>query len=454
MLPEKNIQLTQTGAETSMGKVLRRYWLPAFLSSELAKPDSPPVRLRLVGENLVGFRDTDGKVGILGANCPHRGAPLFFGRNENGGLTCIYHGWKFDTSGNCLATPNVPTSEDENFCSKIHHTAYPTLEHGGIIWTYMGPTETKPDQLPPLEWVGLGEEQRLVTKQLLECNFVQAMEGDFDPSHLSFLHGTVDAYSTYGDRLAARGQDVAPEPADGILTPELDRMYWHRDPQPTITVMPTPYGMFSGARREGGPTTYYWRFNQFVMPFYAGVPWDTGELAQCNVWVPRDDYTTVVWRVSYNPNGPVLSKDRERLLEGFDAHMSPNDYAEPTEEPQSEWYPHRNRHNDYGIDRNAQSTDSFTGIYGIWAQDRAVTEGMGSIIDRSKERLVSSDAPIAHIRNLLLTSAKDLDESNIPPPSEKDFPRMTVVEDCLRKREEDWESVGKSVLAQVTSGVN
>ena len=443
--------LTRVGPGTPLGAVFRRYQIPVLLSEELER-GGPPSRVRLLGEDLVAYRTTTGVVGLVGEFCAHRRASLYYGRIEEEGIRCVYHGWKFGLDGRCTEMPNVHAQYD--FKERIQQPSYPCVEKSGIIWTYMGPTETKPDQLPPLEWVGLEEEQRLVTKQLLECNFVQAMEGDFDPSHLSFLHGTVDAYSTYGDRLAARGQDVAPEPADGILTPELDRLYWHRDPQPTITVMPTPYGMFSGARREGGPTTYYWRFNQFVMPFYAGVPWDTGELAQCNVWVPRDDYTTVVWRVSYNPNGPVLSKDRERLLEGFDAHMSPNDYAEPTEEPQSEWYPHRNRHNDYGIDRNAQSTDSFTGIYGIWAQDRAVTEGMGSIIDRSKERLVSSDAPIAHIRNLLLTSAKDLDESNIPPPSEKDFPRMTVVEDCLRKREEDWESVGKSVLAQVTSGEN
>ena len=429
---ERNRVLTRVGPGTPMGALMRRYWLPAVLSSELPEPDSGPIRLRLLGEDLVAFRDTEGRVGILEALCPHRRAPLYFGRNEESGLTCIYHGWKFSVDGVCMAMPNVPSNSD--FRQRIRNISFPVREAFGIVWVFMGPRQRLPARLPPLDWVGLAEDQRLVSKQFLRCNYAQALEGDFDPSHISFLHGTVSAYRTFDTRLAARGKEFAPEPEDGVLTAEFEQMYWNRDPQPEITVMPTAYGLFSTARREAGPTTYYYRFNHFIMPFYAGVPSDVDGASQCNVWVPRDDHSTIVWRVHFDTDGPLDPGVIEQQLTGLDAHVSPNGYAPPTTEPQSEFYPLLNRENDYGSNREVQRDTHFSGIEGVWLQDRAVTEGMGSVLDRTEERLVSSDAPIVHVRRSLVAAARALQADGTPPPPETDFPYATAISAALYPR--------------------
>jgi len=429
---ERNKVLTRVGPGTPMGDLMRSYWLPAVLSSELAGPDSGPIRLRLLGEDLVAFRDTEGRVGILEALCPHRRAPLYFGRNEESGLTCIYHGWKFSVDGVCLAMPNVPSRSD--FRQRIRNISYPVHEADGIVWVYMGPKNHLPERLPPLDWVGIPEDHRLITKQLLGCNYAQAMEGDFDPSHISFLHGSVSAYREFDLRLAKRGTEFAPEPEDGVLTAEFELMYWNRDPQPEITVMPTAYGLFSGARREAGPGTFYYRFNHFIMPFYAGVPSDVDAAAQCNVWVPRDDHSTIVWRIHFDTRGPLDPRVRQYQLSGQDAHVSPDGYAPKTVEPQSEFYPLLNRQNDYGLDRDVQREKMFSGIESVWLQDRAVTEGMGSVLDRTEERLVSSDAPIVHVRRTLIAAARALEAVGTRPPSESDFPYLTAIPAALYAR--------------------
>lgn len=317
---------------------------------------------------------------------------------------------------------------------RIRNISYPVREVSGIVWVFMGPRRNASPELPPLDWVGLPEDHRLVSKQLLRCNYAQALEGDFDPSHISFLHGTVEAYRTFDARLATRGEEFAPEPEDGVLTAEFEQMYWNRDPQPEITVMPTAYGLFSTARREAGPTTYYYRFNHFIMPFYAGVPSDVDGAAQCNVWVPRDDRSTIVWRVHFDRSGPLDSEVVRYQLTGLDAHISPDGYAAGTEEPQSEFYPLLNRENDYGLDRKTQRERLFSGIEGVWLQDRAVTEGMGPILDRAEERLVSSDAPVVQVRRSLIAAARALEAEGTPPPSDADFPYLTAIPAALYPR--------------------
>jgi hypothetical protein len=211
-------------------------------------------------------------------------------------------------------------------------------------------------------------------------------------------------------------------------------MYWNRDPQPDITVMPTAYGLFSTARREAGPSTFYYRFNHFIMPFYAGVPSDVDAAAQCNVWFPRDDHTTIVWRIHYDTDAPLSTDVINYQLTGQDAHVSPDGYAPKNVEPQSEFYPLVNRENDYGLDRDVQRSNLFSGIGSVWLQDRAVTEGMGSILDRTEERLVSSDAPIVHVRRSLIAAARALEADGIQPPPESDFPYLTAIPAALYAR--------------------
>src|SRR4051794_33699126 len=178
---EDNELLTRVGPGTPTGELLRRYWQPALLAAELPEPDGAPLRVRLLGEDLVAFRDTSGQVGLLGAHCPHRGASLFFGRNEECGLRCVYHGWKFDVTGQCVDMPSEPP--ESNFKDKIHHIAYPCAERGGVIWAYLGPSSPVPP-LPALEWINLPPEQRFQAKRMQYCNWVQALEGDIDQSHV------------------------------------------------------------------------------------------------------------------------------------------------------------------------------------------------------------------------------------------------------------------------------
>jgi phenylpropionate dioxygenase-like ring-hydroxylating dioxygenase large terminal subunit len=187
---EENELLTRTGPGTPMGSLMRRYWVPALFSRELPEPDCPPVQAKLMGERLVAFRDTDGRLGLLGELCPHRTASLFYGRNEECGLRCVYPGWKFDVDGNCVDMPSEPPGR--GFQHKIKTTAYPCIERGGVVWTYMGPAELKPE-FPSLEWAELPEQHRFVSRHIQECNWLQGLEGGFDTSHLAFLHrGSID----------------------------------------------------------------------------------------------------------------------------------------------------------------------------------------------------------------------------------------------------------------------
>src|SRR5437868_5285669 len=188
---EENQLLTATDAGQPAGDYFRRFWLPVLLPSEVPEPDCPPVRVRVLGENLIAFRDTQGRVGLIDEACPHRRASLFWGRNEECGLRCVYHGWKFDVSGICVDMPNEP--QEYGFGNKVRIAAYPTREYGGLIWAYLGPQEHQPE-LPKLEWARVGENQRYVSKRLQETNYLQAIEGGIDSSHSNFLHASLDAF--------------------------------------------------------------------------------------------------------------------------------------------------------------------------------------------------------------------------------------------------------------------
>ena len=203
---EDNELLCRVGPGTPMGELFRQYWLPAMQSSELPEPDGDQVRVKLLGEELIGFRDTNGKVGLIQNACPHRGASLFYSRNEQGGIRCIYHGWKFDTSGACLDMPNEPAQS--NFKDRVKATAYPTIERGGVVWAYMGPRETPP-ALPDLE--GNMDENSMVYGQIRNCNWMQALEGDIDTVHFSFLHRRA------ASEAGGRRRGLPPLPGHGAL---------------------------------------------------------------------------------------------------------------------------------------------------------------------------------------------------------------------------------------------
>jgi phthalate 4,5-dioxygenase len=393
---EDNELLTRTGPGTPMGELFRRFWVPALLPGELPAPDCPPIRLRLMSEDLVAFRDSDGRVGVVDAHCAHRGASLFFGRNEECGLRCVYHGWKYDVEGNCLDMPNEPA--ESNFKHKIRITAYPTREWGGLIWAYMGPPEHTPE-LPQLEWAAVPEEQRRIGKWIQDVNYLQCLEGEIDTSHVGFLHSS-----------------MTPSTAPNKTTrPEL----LARDRSPKLIVKNTDYGFLYGARRTVGEGEYYWRVTQWLMPTFSLIPsaqYPSG--GRC--WVPIDDEHTLAFTYSYHPERPLAEPERSGFWSGR---------AFPPELIPGTFYPKRNAQNDYLIDRDEQRTQTFTGIYGINDQDRAMLDGMGSIADRRIEHLGTADTAIIVARRRLLEGVRDLQRGIEPvAPQHGDLYRVRALD--------------------------
>ncbi|GAC1319660.1 MAG: Rieske 2Fe-2S domain-containing protein [Chloroflexota bacterium] len=372
-----NEMLTRVGPGTAMGTYLRRYWTPALPADALPGPDCDPVELRLMGQDLVAFRDSHGRIGILEALCPHRQAPLYYGRNEDCGLRCIYHGWKFDVDGHCVDMPSEPPESD--FSHKVQSIGYPVRESFGVIWVYLGPTHLEPE-LPQLEWTPTSAHQRSVVLYQQECNFVQAIEGDIDSSHIGFLHMDLGT----------------------LKRPETQELKWRaNDKHPRWVVEPTDYGLMLAARRDAEADTYYWRVNQYLFPYYTTI---AGPLDQSrghgHIWVPMDDTHTQVWCVIWANDGPLPDSERYQVLSGPNPHIATLD-------------PHTGklsatRENHYFQDRAMQRNHSFTGIRGVREQDTAVVEGMGAIVDRTKEHLGTSDLAIIGMRRQLLDGAKDL----------------------------------------------
>ena len=437
---EENELLTRVGKDTPMGDLMRQYWHPALLSAEVPEPDGSPVRVRLLGEDLVAFRDTDGRVGLLGANCPHRGAPLYFGRNEEGGLRCIYHGWKFDTCGRCLEMPNVPAGSD--YKDKVRTTAYRSVEKNGIVWAYLGPL-AEPLPPPELDWTELPVEHKLITKQYLECNYAQALEGDLDPSHISFLHSPLDPTGP-GDYQGSAGVPLSDRYlTDAALEPSIKA----HEKVPQMFVRKTDYGLIVGARRDARSERAYWRFTQLVLPFYVFVPGSVDSPLHCNAWVPVDDEHTLVWRIQYLAARPFTVQELARLSNGLGAHVPRDGYLPPTSEPSGAWMPRANRGNDYLQDRKVQRTVSFSGIRGIWAQDRVCTEGMGSIMDRTREHLGPSDLTIIQMRRLLLTAVTALREHGTPPLGLGVTPPIVPAPTVFLPEHLTWDELSKEYLS-------
>jgi phenylpropionate dioxygenase-like ring-hydroxylating dioxygenase large terminal subunit len=383
---DENLRMTQVGPGTPMGALMRRYWIPAAMSSELVA-DAAPTRLMLLGEQLLAFRDSAGRVGILDHHCPHRCASLFFGRNEEGGLRCIYHGWKFDVDGNCLDMANVPPHQD--FKSKIHATAYKVVERNGLVWTYMG--KSTPPELPQIEATLLPENAATFNWMQRDCNWLQVLEGDLDTSHTDFLHG------------GARTEKV--------YAPDDPRRFGAINRAPEYEVRETDWGTMYGAYRPADPGETYWRVAHFMFPFWTITPSGPfGKHLYARAWVPMDDTHTMSLRIIGNA-GRVDPGGAKQLgiVTGLE-DLLPNT---------SDWYgrfrPRTSAENDYLIDRDKQRRNSFSGIPGIAAEDQAVTESMGAITNRAAEHLAPSDRMIAVTRRRLLEAATDLANGKEPP---------------------------------------
>ncbi|NUZ07693.1 Rieske 2Fe-2S domain-containing protein [Piscinibacter koreensis] len=413
---DDNELLTRVGPGTAMGELFRRFWLPAVLSEEVKERDSVPVRLRILCEDLLAFRDSAGRVGVVEAYCAHRGAPLFFGRNEDCGVRCAYHGWKFDVDGQCVDVPNDARVKDNpRVRAALGITAYPTHEAGGVVWVYMGPKERMPPR-PDFEWTRVPESQSHASRWLQNSNWLQGAEGEIDSSHISFLHQELDPNDS---ALGVTGADLAG--ADGA---------------PLITVKDTEYGFSSIARRRRGDN-YFWRVSQWLAPMFSLIPRAPAQTFNGSggrAWVPIDDTHTTTFAYSFRIDGP-LSADERALIAGG-AHFPPRTKRMVVQlgqgQPIDAFVPEANIGNDYLIDRQMQKTVNFTGIWGVNQQDRSVQEGMRpaptgprGIVDRSREHLMGSDIAIVTARRKLLAMARDL-QKGIEPIAASSAGRATA----------------------------
>ncbi len=383
---QENEILTGVGPDTPIGNLMRRYWIPAAMSAEV-EADGPPLRLMLLGERLLAFRDTSGQVGILEHRCPHRGASLFYGRNEQGGLRCIYHGWKYDVAGRCVEMANVPPHQD--FKSKIQAKAYRVAERNDLIWTFMG--QGKPPQLPKIEATMMPPEQVTFNWMQRACNWLQVLEADLDTSHTDFLHG------------GARTEKV--------FAPDDPRRFGAIHRAPEYEVRETDWGTMYGAYRPADPGQTYWRVAHFLFPFWTITPSGPfGRHLYARAWVPMDDTHTMSLRIIGNA-GRVApgGADKLGIVTGLE-DLLPN-----TSDWFGRWRPRTNEANDYLIDRELQRTKSFSGIPGIAAEDQAVTESMDPIADRTIEHLAPSDRMIAVTRRRLLDAAASVAQGETAP---------------------------------------
>jgi phthalate 4,5-dioxygenase len=383
---EQNDRLTQTGPGTPLGRLFRSYWIPALLSDELPEPDCPPVRVKLLSERMIAFRDTDGRLGLLDEFCAHRGVSLWFGRNEECGLRCPYHGWKYDVTGQCVDMPNEP--EHSAFAKKVRLESYPLVQRGGVLWTYMGPPTSQPP-LPEYEFATVPASHSFVSKRLQECNWLQAMEGGIDSSHVSFLHRS----------------DLKTDP---LFQGTRGNRYNLADMRPVFEVVESAGGLYIGARRNAENGHYYWRITQWVMPSYTMIPPRGGHPIHGHYWVPIDDENCWTWSFDYHPTRALTDVEVAAMRDGKGIHVK---YVPGTYRPLA------NKDNDYLMDRVAQREGrTFSGIEGFAMQDASLQESMGPVVDRTKETLVSTDSGIIMARQRLLRAVRALEGSGTTPP--------------------------------------
>ena len=404
---EENALLTRVGAGTPMGNTMRRYWIPALLASELPEPDGPPVRVKLLGEDLVAFRDTLGRLGLLDEHCPHRGASLFFGRNEDCGLRCVYHGWKYGVDGRCVDMLNEP--EELSFKNKIRTTSYPMVEAGGILWAYMGPPELQPP-LPHFAWTQAPATHRNVSKVIQENNWLQGLEGGIDTSHAPILHRLITNDSS--------------RPGIKPTNPFV------RGKAPHLVVDLTDYGYQYAGIRPLDASDVHIRVYHFVLPFHQIRPsqMERGPAVAGHIWVPMDDDSTMVYNWECSTTDALLT-EADRL-----ARRTGNG---PLHVDQTTFRSERNRQNDYLLDRQVQKTETFTGIDGINTQDRAIQESMGRVVDRSQEHLGPADKAIIQARRLLLQAVETVQAGGTPRGINPTYYVLGAAEGVV-PRDADW----------------
>jgi phthalate 4,5-dioxygenase len=382
MIREQNDLLTQIGPGASAGQLLRRYWQPVALLEELAGP-RPLKAVRILGQNLVLFRGPDGRLGLLDRDCPHRGADLAFGRLEDGGLRCLFHGWLFDTGGKCLETPAEPA--ESHICSRVRQRAYPVQERGGIVFGFLG--EGAPPALPALDCFIAPESHVFAFKGYLDCNWLQAVEVGVDPAHASFLHRFFEdagASDTYGKQFRAASAD-SELPMTQIL---------RQFPRPRIEVEHSEIGLRITALREIGAGKMHVRVTNLLFPQAFVIPMSQ-DMTITQWHVPVDDVSTY-WYAIFTSFGAPVDKNtmRQQRLQLY---------------PEPDYKPRLGRFNDYGFNLHEQQVSTYTGMGDdINVHDQWAVESQGAIQDRTREHLGLTDKAIVAYRMLLLAAIKQV----------------------------------------------
>lgn len=383
MNKEMSETLTRVGPGTPMGELMRRYWVPALMSSEIAEADGPQVRVQLLGEKLLAFRNTEGRACLIDEFCSHRGVSLYFGRNEENGIRCAYHGVKFDGDGRCVDVPSSPQA-----CARMHIKGYPCVERGGIVWAYMGPKDKMPAP-PELEWCLLPPEHVFVSKRIQACNYLQAMEGGIDTAHVSYVH----RYEVDADPMHQGVKALDYIKADGNVVFEIEK---------------TSFGLSLFGRRQGEPDSYYWRVTQWLFPWFTLIAPFGDHALGGHVWVPIDDHNCWAWSINWQPKQPLSAHEREAMEAGKGIHV---EYEAP-----GSFVPKANASNDYLMDRVAQKEKrAYSGIFGFSAQDYSLQESMGPIQNHEAEQLLPTDKAIVMARRMLHEAALGLAQGVEPP---------------------------------------
>jgi phthalate 4,5-dioxygenase oxygenase subunit len=380
---EDNLLLCQVEGQAPAGQMMRQHWIPVCLSEEVSESDGTPVKARILGENLVVFRDSEGRVGVVDEKCPHRGASLLFGRNEEGGLRCLYHGWKMDVEGNVLEMVSEPASS--GMANKIKHKAYPVKEWGSFVWTYLGEKETLPEFVPP-RWAPTQDTRVSVGKAVLPVNWAQILEGAIDSAHSSSLHSS----------------DMVPARVHGAQATDKNWLRPSTDKAPRMQVQKTSYGFrYAAIRRPifDAQTHDYIRTTVFVAPWTVLIP-PNNLYNVANVNIPMDDTHTCFYFIAWGDASQTPETETWRKFLGMSLGVDLDAYYRPL----------RNYDNRFWQDRQAMKAGNFTGIQGIPNQDMAMWLTMGPIADRTQDRLGASDLAIVEFRKLMVQAVKDFQQ--------------------------------------------
>jgi len=414
---DQNELLTRVEGAAPMGGIMRSHWLPVCLSEEVAEKDGAPVKARLAGEDLVVFRDSNGKLGVLDEHCPHRGASLVFGRNEACGLRCLYHGWKFDVDGNILEMASEP--DGSALKGALRQKSYPVREAGGFVWAWLGPKEKLREFEPPA-WAPKPGIKYAIVKMHAACNWAQVLEGSIDSAHSSSLHSTNMPTAEVDSAKAKEGKWLRPS----------------NDKAPKLQFEPTSYGFRYAALRKpirNPDTDQYVRTTLFIAPYTVLIPPnDQYNLAQ--MLVPMDDVNTMFYWIAWHPD-PKKGISQEAWRK-FCAATVGVDIDE-------NFMKKRTLGNRYLQDRHAMKRGDFTGIEGIPTQDMAMWESMGPIADRSKDHPGSSDVAVVQFRRMMVAAAKKFKEGGPAIGATDHIPHIKLASfEGIVPKTIDWRTLG------------